>query len=403
MSADISVKPNWRPHNETPNDMIDKLDAFLASLPEDKLHEFSVKAVKAIDAAASSKLDSDKLSELGVKLMKTGKAQRVHAERASRYTLAKLMDMVAAKLYDGRDSTPVSRSPSTELPESTSNELSWFASFVGAMIAIEGLIAAGKSEFCKKLVAVLQKHGILARYTAEPVVPEILTKYYDNPDLEAYASQLFFSSQRANSNDAAQAFAGRVPSEYPINHGRAGCAFGDRTSIGDAIFAAINHLVENMLNDDWDAVLASYSPRFAFSAVLFMDVSAVRAEFVCKELRKRPSEQNISLDYFEKLRLGHYAMMRALALRGAPVLYTYCDDKPMTRERIAFLDPEATLKALATCPRGEDVKALWADTPEPVFGKTTEADVSKALEVVRRRYESYHDARVRAVAHVKVQ
>lgn len=386
------------------NAVIDKLDAFLGSLPEDKLQEFILKVVKSVDAAASSKLNSDKLSELGVKLMKTGKAERVLAERGHRYTLAQLMDMVADKLYDGRDSTPVSsRSPSTELPESTSYELSWFASFVGAMIAIEGLIAAGKSEFCKKLVAVLQKYGILARYTAEPVVTKILTKYYDNPDLEAYASQLFFSSQRANSNDAAQAFAGRTPSEYPINEGRAGCAFGDRTSIGDAIFAAINHLVENMLNDDWDAVLASYSNHFAFTAVLFMDVSAVRAEFVCKELRKRPSEQNISLDYFEKLRLGHYAMMRALALRGAPVLYTYCDDKPMSRERIAFLDPEATLKALAACPRGDEVKALWADTPEPVFGKTTEADVSKALEVVRLRYESYHDERVRAVAHVKVQ
>lgn len=400
----MSRDNNTKRSQEDPGDAIERLCDLLSSLPADRLHEFSVDAIRAIDTAASARLGADKLSELGVRMMRTGKAQRVHAERATRYTLAKLMDMVATRLYDGRNSEQVSAPPGTDqLPESTSYERNWTAGFAGSMIAIEGLIAAGKSEFCKKLVETLQRHGVLARYTAEPVVAEILSKYYENPELEAYSSQLFFSSQRANSNSAAQAFAGRVPSEYPINAGRPGCAFGDRTSIGDAIFASINFLGGNMLNDEWDAVLASYSNHFSFTAVMFMDVSAVRAEFVCKELRRRPSEQNISIDYFEKLRLGHYAMMRALALRGAPVLYTYCDDKPMTRERIAFLDPDATLKALSACPRGEDVKALWADTPEPVYGETTEADVSKALEVVRRRYEAYPDARVRAVAHVKVQ
>ena len=336
--------------------------------------------------------------EFGLDLVKMGRQVMVSSEQYQRYTLARAVELVAAKLYDGRESEPASP-PTTPPPANAANE---FSALEGMMIAEEGNLAAGKTALTKKLVAAMEKHGIRGKSFIEPVHEKVLDKYYANPDLEAYASQLLFAASRSNANEASQAFSGRLPTEYPLAE-VPGCSIGDRTCIGDAMFLLMVLLKGYLLMSEFDAVLSVYSPRFAFSVVLFMDISSARAEFVCKELRGRPNEKDIPLEYFEKLRLTHYALMRALAARGAPVLYTYCDDKPMTKERIAFLDPEDTLRAIIHCPKGEAVKAIWAGTAEPVYGVTTEEDVSRELAKVRERYAAYGNPYVRRVAHVRVE
>lgn len=335
-----------------------------------------------------------KFHELGLLIMKKGRKLMIEAESDTRYSLARAVEIAVNKLYERRESSVSSP------PVGSDNALAWFR---GKMIANEGLIGAGKTKHTNAVVESLRKKGINAHSFDEPVPSAPLTKYYANPDLEAYASQLLFAALRSGSNEAAQAFAGRFPTEYPVRDPNdVGCAMGDRTCIGDVMFAILVLLMGFMLMSEFDAVLETYSKRFAFSAILFMDVSASRAEWVCKNIRCRPNEMEIPLNYFENLRLMHYAVMRALALRGAPVLYTYCDDKPMSKNNIAFLDAEATIKALMCCPEGDEVKALWADTAEPVFGVTTEDDVSAELAKVRQRYARYSNEHVRGVAHVRV-
>lgn len=363
----------------------------------EELHAAAKRLNAVADADESDHAESEAaIRGIGLELVKLGRRIMVQAERRRRYTLAEAVEMVAERLYDGRQSQravvapPPSASPTNE-----------FAALEGMMIAEEGNLAAGKTVLTRRLVETMERHGIRGKTFIEPVHEKVLDKYYANPDLEAYASQLLFAASRSNANEASQAFAGRTPTEYPLSD-RPGCAIGDRTCIGDAMFLVMVLLKGYLLMDEFDAVLSVYSPRFAFSVVLFMDISSVRAEFICKHIRCRANEKDIPLEYFEGLRLTHYALMRALAMRGAPVLYTYCDDRPMSKERIAFLDPEDTLRAIIHCPRGDDVRRIWEDTAEPVYGVTTEEVVSRELAKVRQRYAGYGNEYVRRVAHVRV-
>lgn len=346
----------------------------------------------------AQKIDSlsneEKLIQVALTLETLARTARLKAERERRFTLTQLVDMVVTKLYDNRSARRVVHHPTIDDMDQCMQRLN------GKIIALEGLIAAGKSEFVKKLA--IEVSGRLHVKVLEEKLPKrVLDNFYADPARYAYGSQLMFAALRANMNDIAMAAAGLSPTDYPLASDSVSLVMADRTCCGDALFAGINYLEERMLNNEILAVIDAYPSNFEFSVILFLDVSAKRAEWVCKFLRKRPNERDIPLIYFQQLRLAHYALMRALALRGAPVLYVYCDDDPMTEESIAFLDPKEAIGAILDCPSGDEVKALWADTPEPIYGQTTEADVSDALETVRKRYLKHSSEHVRRVAHIR--
>lgn len=269
-------------------------------------------------------------------------------------------------------------------------------------IVIEGLIASGKTQLAKALVKLLVALGLDAKLIDEEFLDEVLNLYSEDPVKYAYASQLFFTRTRANANSMAQAHVGRVPTGHPVLADTEGISVIDRF-LGDPLFALVNYLRGGMTNREFGAVLAATPTGCAYDVILFKDVTARRAEYVAKNYRKRVSDMALPLDYLEDLRLAHYALMRALAFTGAPVLYSYCDDSPMEKGKLPFVQADEVMYAMAACPSGDVVKALWAGTPEPVYGKTTEEQVSAALSIVRGRYASCADLNreSKKIAHVR--
>jgi hypothetical protein len=285
------------------------------------------------------------------------------------------------------------------LPEIHTNRL---AVLRRKSIVIEGLIASGKTKLARALVQLLVAQGFDAKLIDEDFLDEVLNLYSEDPVKYAYASQLFFTRTRANANSMAQAHVGRVPTGHPVLPETEGISVIDRF-LGDPLFALVNYLRGGMSNREFSAVLAATPTGCAYDVILFKDVTARRAEYVAKNYRKRVSDMALPLDYLEDLRLAHYALMRALASAGAPVLYSYCDDSPMEKGKLPFVEADDVMYAMAACPSGDVVRALWAGTPEPVYGKTTEAQVSAALSVVRNRYASCAELNreTKKIAHVR--
>ncbi len=356
-------------------------------------------AVQTIARELASLTTDAELNDGAKVLEGLARGLRLRAEAGRRYSLAVLVEMIVARLYDNRTSERVTPVPNADQDAGADDA----GALRGRIVAVEGLIAAGKTEFVRKLAAALVGR-VRVKVLPERVMKKALGVYYGDPAKYAYGSQLGFTALRCNANDVAMAAAGRLPSEYPLPASGEGLALvlADRTCGGDAMFAVSNYLAGHMLNAEIEAIVDAYPTNFEFSVIMFLDVSARRAEWVCKTLRRNASELSIPLAYFEELRLTHYALMRAFARRGAPVLYVYCDDEPLAVDRVAFLEPLEAVGAIRDCPAGEAVRALWADLPEPVYGTTTEADVASALATVRGRYLQHPSAHVRRVAHVRV-
>lgn len=270
-------------------------------------------------------------------------------------------------------------------------------------IVFEALLAAGKTSLIRKFHSVLVALGYDVKDITEDFVEEVINLFYSDMEKYAYATQLFFTRTRSNANSMAQAHVGREPTGHKINPATEGIALVDRSALGDILFALINYLSGRMTNAEFAAVLASTSPNFTFDVLVFLDVSAKRAKFVAEVLRKRPSEKDIPLEYLEKLRLVHYALVRRLVGVGASVLFTQCDDDPLEENRIPFLDAKEAVHAVVDCPSSDILQECWEGSLEPSWGVTTEAQVSEALALVRERQATHKkvSSHVKRITHVK--
>ncbi len=308
---------------------------------------------------------------------------------AIRHSMGDLIEQSVTRLYVNR--VVATQVDLSKLPPSTSK----FAKLRGKLFTEEGNIGNGKTELNKGCIELLNSEGIPSRGFEEPISEPILELFYAHMETKprnpyAYAAQIYFATQRGNINHRAQAWTGKLPSEYPIIFERIGAAMTDRSSLCDVLFAIGGYLMGGINNPEWKGVLSATSNNFDFDAVVFLDVSSKRSEYIIKHVRGRPFEKKMPLAYLQRLRLLHYALFRRLAQLGAAVVYAYIDDQgidPEEKKQLVYFDPKVTLLALKHAPRGDVCAELWRDAPTPTEDMTEE-EVSAALDRVRHAYET---------------
>ena len=112
----------------------------------------------------------------------------------------------------------------------TNSEQTKYRCLIGSIIALEGLIGAGKSTLGLCLETYLKKIGINARFFPEYVCEPLLDQYIKNMSKYAYSFQIIMLQKRLEIYNQAHQFALA-----------GGISIVDRSLIGDYTFAHMQH------------------------------------------------------------------------------------------------------------------------------------------------------------------
>lgn len=255
-----------------------------------------------------------------------------------------------------------------------------------SVIVLDGLIAVGKSYMIDKVAEILGEDGLKCHVFPEPAPHKLLNLFYThlghkprNP--YGFSTQVFFSTIRSNTNNEAQANAGKI-STYPVDSSSHHLSITDRSRVGDLVFVITNTLLAGINQDEVEALLelAIMRNAFQFDYVLYLDSTATRAERIMKTIRKRPAEMGMPRWYLEKLRLVYYVVLKALAKRGARILYAYTPDA----EKV-WMTANNVLQGLAACPSVERCREIWCAGPQITWQSTAE-EVDQAMGTIRAGY-----------------
>ena len=99
-----------------------------------------------------------------------------------------------------------------------------------------------------------------------------------------------------------------------------------------------------------------------------------------KTIRKREVEMGMPRWYLEKLRLVYYVVLKALAKRGARILYAYTPDA----EKV-WMTANNVLQGLAACPSVQLCREIWTAGPEITWDSSAE-EVDRAFAIIREGY-----------------
>ncbi len=152
------------------------------------------------------------------------------------------------------------------------------------LIAIEGVIGAGKTTLAKGLANKFHAGLILEEFDDNP----FLAKFYSNPDQYAFHTQLYFLMSRYRQQ--------RKISQMDLFHSR---IVSDYLFAKDRIFAEVNLTDEEFsLYDKIYGLIEKEIPRF--DLVVYLQSTP---DFLYKRIRQRdrPYERNIEYEYIVKL------------------------------------------------------------------------------------------------------
>lgn len=270
-----------------------------------------------------------------------------------------------------------------------SDEHGWgrFAFLLGKVIAVEGVISAGKTV----LLQLMEDHFKtklrlpFVKFLENPN-PEALKQFYEEldkgtkPNPVAYEFQLGMLYQRMKINSDAAAAAGRMLSNG-VTGQRLTSVWTDRSLFGDAVFFAMHRANGNInarQEKQYLSILKANGP-FYYDMLLFLDVSATRAHDLCTRHRKNKDELNIPREYFIDQRRAYYIEMREQALtENVRIAYFYNDP---------WVCPEEVLRCLQVAPTRRQTKEIFAAAQQLTW-HSTEADIDAAYAVVRAKYEA---------------
>ncbi len=261
-----------------------------------------------------------------------------------------------------------------------------FAFLEHSVVVIEGLIAVGKSYMIDKLAEILGEDGLKCHLFPEPAPPKLLKLFYDHLGFKprnpyGFSTQVFFGVIRSNTNNEAQAQAGKI-STYPFDENCTHVSITDRSRVGDLVFVITNAMLESINQYEVEALLeiAMLRNTFQFDFIVYLDSTATRAERIMKTIRKRPAEMGMPRWYLEKLRLVYYVVLKALARRGSRILYAYTPDA----EKV-WMTANNVLDGLSACPSVNRCREIWAAGPRITWESSAE-EVDRAMAIVRDGY-----------------
>lgn len=170
------------------------------------------------------------------------------------------------------------------------------------IVWVEGLLAAGKTTFCKQIAERLGFELI-----EEPVGRNFyLEEFYKYPPTCAFGMQIFLLHYR---------YAMKQKASYAAIIGDHKGVILDRSIAGDRVFAKL-HWDKGNINDlDWrcynfayEVMARTIQPPTLF---LYLDVQAETAFNRMRE-RKRPAEEGVTLEYLQELRKGYEGLIKEL-------------------------------------------------------------------------------------------
>lgn len=170
----------------------------------------------------------------------------------------------------------------------------------GPVIAVEGIIGAGKSTLTEKLAEALKLRPIFEPVDSNPYLKD----FYDNPKRWAFPMQIELMANRL----ALQQLAAFEATSIGGYNG----AILDRSLPGDRVFCKLHYLAGNISEREW----LTYEKMHEYmtcniktpTLVLFLDVEPETA-FERVKKRARSAEVTVDLEYLKTLRKGYLDLL----------------------------------------------------------------------------------------------
>lgn len=168
------------------------------------------------------------------------------------------------------------------------------------LLWVEGIIACGKTTFCKEISKRLN-----LRIIEEPVEENpYLKDFYKDPKSTAFAMQMFLLERRKLMQQLAAIEATGIGGY----HG----AILDRSIAGDRVFAKMHMQKGNVTHRDWQTYEESYDNACRTllppTKLIFLDVQPETA-FERMKKRNRNAEATVSIEYLRELREGYQELL----------------------------------------------------------------------------------------------
>lgn len=166
----------------------------------------------------------------------------------------------------------------------------------GQVIAVEGLIGAGKTTACHCLAEQLRKHGFQVELFEEEVNLDLLQLFLADMKKYAFAFQLYMLESRINALRIAHRFAQQ-----------GGIAILDRSMVGDRAFGTLHYQQGNISQPEWEVYCSLFRDNIEAlpNKIIYLSCdSKVSLERIYK--RDRAGEKkDYNLEYLDNLQASY--------------------------------------------------------------------------------------------------
>lgn len=258
-------------------------------------------------------------------------------------------------------------------------EATAIAPLLNTIIAVEGIICAGKSTLLRRLASHIRGTGLACNVLFEAPNPELLKLFYADMARYAFTLQMDMLRLRQAVNREALVLAGRGPS----SGANGGVVWTDRSLWGDATFACVNRARGNITHDEfavYQSALRQEGPYW-YDFVVFLDVGVPRALALCASRGGSETSGGQLEGYFEHLRRAYYIQLREQGRLGlARVVFVPNDP---------FASVEEVLRRLLRAPPIDWVREVFAAAPG-LDDNATPEQVTQAFSFVRSQYDRHY-------------
>ena len=203
-----------------------------------------------------------------------------------------------------------------------SKDYARFKSLRGSIIAIEGIIGAGKTTLGGALASYLNNIGIKATFLEEKTIKNLMDLFYDaldkklHPNPYAYAVQDDMIRQCQIVYLMAKRLA-EVENQVVIV---------DRTVFGNAVFEMMHHVNGNINQKEHQAymeIMGQFAP-YKYDYIVYLDINPKRALELIKlraKKEQRKNERNMTIEYLYDLERAYYIqLVEQIRARHANIL-----------------------------------------------------------------------------------
>ena len=194
------------------------------------------------------------------------------------------------------------------------------------VVAVEGIIGAGKSTFCEFIERRLNLYRI-----PEPVEENpYLDKFYADPPRWALQMQMWLVTRRCQALIKAQRG----------DFGQVRGILVDRSILGDRVFAEINKTEGNISEDLWPVYIDFFETMADLISppdmIVYLNVTPSKAMNGVRTRGRASETGGVTLEYQQKLKAGYDSMIRRVADAREPWA-----GKTIVHEVTGYMDEDA--------------------------------------------------------------